>query len=139
METHEGAKVGGTGFQDSENPYQFDAVDGDPVVSGRTPFLSRFCGGLCAIVGLLGMSIGSLRPVGGLEVAATFVGSSGLMLVGWGLERDYFWAYCCFTSLVILAAMVAVSGSGFFLPIFLLAGLVVCVSVFMLVRRRNQG
>ncbi len=127
----------------SENPYRFDAVDGDQVVSGKTPFLSRFCGGLCAIAGLLGMSLGTLASsdFGAVGIVAAFVGSIGLLLVAWGLERDYFWAHCCFTSLVILAAIVITFGFGFgfFLPILLLAGVAVCLSVFMLVRRRNQG
>lgn len=143
METHEGTDVARVGSAASENPYRFDAVDGDQVVSGKTPFLSRFCGGLCAIAGLLGMSLGTLASsdFGAVGIVAAFVGSIGLLLVAWGLERDYFWAHCCFTSLVILAAIVITFGFGFgfFLPILLLAGVAVCLSVFMLVRRRNQG
>lgn len=141
METHEGTDVAPVGSAASENPYRFDAVDDDQVVSGKTPFLSRFCGGLCAIAGLLGMLIGTLASSGSgaVGIVAAFVGSVGLLLVAWGLERDCFWAHCCFTSLVILAAIVVLTGFGFFLPNLLLAGVAVCLSVFMLVRRRNQG
>lgn len=86
MEAHEGTDVAAAGSAASENPYRFDAVDGDQVVSGKTPFLSRFCGGLCAIVGLLGVSIGTLASsgFGAVGIVAAFVGSIGLLRLGAG-------------------------------------------------------